>query len=264
MAQASGQQIALWSIKAGWAGLDLRTAVAVGMATGGYPDAPNGVWGVPGGGTDGQAQANAARAVQLSQGWGVFPTHRTGRWLLFIPQAEVAIATTVAPAIPGVIKDEVPGVKQVTDAATTAGQATAQAGRLLTYIGQEEFWTRAMKWIIGGALLVVASASLAKTTAGDPLRRFIFQADRRIAEGAIIAEMGGRGRVINVPQASTPRAPSVVRTTPRRSTAAATQARTRAPRPPFRVYDGSHRGYGMSRNREHAPRHAAPALTPER
>jgi len=109
----------------------------------------------------------------------------------------------------------------------------------------------------------VAAASLAKTTAGDPLRRFIFQADRRIAEGAIIAEMGGRGRVINVGQPTTARAPSVVRSAPRRSTAAATQARARRPATSFPVYDGSHRGYGMSRNREHAPRHGRTALTPE-
>jgi hypothetical protein len=248
-------------LAAGWTGVpDRVTAIAVGLATGANPVAPNGVWGVPGGGTDASQQARAAKAVFDQGGWSQFPTYRSGRHVLYLPTAQVALTAAVAGVIGGQVSDQVSGVvDDATGAVKTVTQPWTDAQRILSYITTEQFWSRTAKFIIGGVLVGISALSLSYTTAGKPFRDFIFNTDRRIAEGAIIAEMGGRGRVINVGQPQTPRparATPRVRN-PRPTTAAAPRRRPRSTGVPYAGMNAGHRGFARSTNANHVPRHAA-------
>jgi len=112
MAVASVQQLAQWSVSAGFstgtAEPMATTAVAVALAHGADPAQPTGAWGVGGGTGDGADQAKMALTVYETRGWAGMPSYADGsaqRVLLTrareIQGAVTGIAQTNKPPISG-------------------------------------------------------------------------------------------------------------------------------------------------------------------
>lgn len=159
--------IAVWGVKAGWSAFppatDLTTAVAVAIATGGDPTAPAGLYGIGGGG-DGQSQSLAAHARWLKDGWGPFPGHKGGAWLLYLPIASTAVLEAPLQAVVqdpgGVIGGAVTGLGDLAkklpggDIIDQAKNALTLAYKAGAWLGNADNWGRVMLVVLGGGMVV--------------------------------------------------------------------------------------------------------------
>lgn len=164
---ATATSIAVWGAKAGWSvyppATDLATAVAVALAAGGNPAAPKGLYGIGGGG-DGQTQSNSAHAEWAAHGWGAFPGHKGGAWLLYLPIAQAAVLEApVQNAIqnPGqVIGGIAAGVGDLAknlpgaDMLDQAKNALTLLYKGAAWVGNPDNWTRVLLVVIGGGMVV--------------------------------------------------------------------------------------------------------------
>lgn len=156
-------QITAWAAGAGFTGLDLVTAVAVALASGGDPSRDGGVWALPGAPPgDGAAQAAHARGIQASSGWSAFPAHRSGAYALFMP-----VAMGVVPTV-GV-------VDTVADAGSDTVRLTKAAGNALEFATDRDSWLRVVKVVVGvvmiAAGLLMIQASITGRVTGAVVRK---------------------------------------------------------------------------------------------
>lgn len=141
---------------------DITTAVAVADAySHGDPGKAGGAWGLQGAPKgDLQAQANHAYQIWKASGWGPFPGHKNGQWLLYTgPAAGYISAAAVV----------VGGTAAATGAATVATSGTQVAidalkepVRVLTWLEQGTTWQRIAKIVLGAGLILGGAFLLAR------------------------------------------------------------------------------------------------------
>jgi hypothetical protein len=168
---ASPKQIGIWAAQAGFKGLDLQVAIAVALAeSGGREDAhaltrkedSRGLWQInvrahPEFANtnlyDGATNARAAKAVLNKQGWRAWSAYKNGRFVFFMPLAQVTI--TRLPTT-DVIESQVPGPVQnlVPDSAQALGQAVNLAARTGTFLKDPRSWLRILYVVIGAGMIV--------------------------------------------------------------------------------------------------------------
>ena len=157
---ATATDIAVWGAKAGWSvfqpATDLTTAVAVALAAGGNPSAAKGLYGIGGGG-DGLSQSVAAHAEWAAHGWGAFPGHHNGAWLLYVPIAQAAVleapvqnAVQNPGQLIGDLAKSLPGADML-DQAKSALTILYKAG---AWLGNRDNWSRIMLVVLGGGMVV--------------------------------------------------------------------------------------------------------------
>lgn len=160
MPAVSATQLAQWAAAAGFRSNDQAVAVAVALATGADPAAPTGAWGIGGGG-DGQAQAQAAYARFQAGGWGTFPAHQTGSFLLYMPQATAVIQQapqTPAADQPGIIGriEQLPG--QLLDNAVGANvPVLSDVAGAIKFLENPNTWKRGVMLVAGIMLMGIAA-----------------------------------------------------------------------------------------------------------
>lgn len=157
MARQNPAIIARWVVDAGWSVTDRVTAVAVGVAGGADPDAPNGVWGIPGPARDGPGQARDALEHFRADGWTDFPMHRNGRWALYVPIAAAAVATLGAATVARDIPNPVEAAKDTAGAVQDLADTLTKPIRTLAYLGTAEGQERVAKFMLGGALIILGA-----------------------------------------------------------------------------------------------------------
>lgn len=198
---ATAAAVAGWVIDAGWPGADDRvTATAVGLSTGKNPTDSGGVWQLPGAPSgDGPAQARHALSVRgQPAGWGAFPTHRSGRWALYIPTAGAAVAAVSVGREGGKVADKVTELPDAAGAAAQgltegiglAGDAFTGIAGLAGFLLDRRSWVRVSKVVAGLVLGFLGIAAITKTAAIDPITRALGSLDDFIGES-----IGDNGRV---------------------------------------------------------------------
>lgn len=154
------------AVAAGWTGDDVATAVAVAKAeSGGDPAAMGdngtsyGLWQIhlpahpefKGQNLlDPSTNAAAAHKVWLGAGWGAWSAYTNGAYLMYLPEAKATVGKT-APASGSRSSEPTPAERS----------ALTQAGFLQT-LTTVEFWSRALKVAIGGALILGTAYILAR------------------------------------------------------------------------------------------------------
>lgn len=182
MAKLSARQIGVHAAAAGFRGADLQTSIAVALAeSGGDPSAhaltsredSRGLWQInvrahpelSGNLYDPATNARAARAVLRKQGWGAWSVFKSGKFLLYMPVAGVAVrdlpagvdtGDPAADALAGpvdALKGAAGGVVETGKAILSVGELAAKAG---TWMAQPGNWLRVMYVVLGGMLVVGA------------------------------------------------------------------------------------------------------------
>lgn len=181
-------QIANWCGQAGWSGTDRITATAVALAAShGNPNAAGGLFGIGTTG-DGPAQAKAAYGTWKTDGWGAFPAHRNGAWLLWYPTAVAGVGALGAAVE---TTDPIGAARQATNAvaagAAQVGGPFQEAAVVLRFLTSDQSWQRITKVVLGVTLLAIAAATLANAMWVQPFIRTVYRVDRRVQEQAAVS-----------------------------------------------------------------------------
>lgn len=160
--------IAAHAATAGFRDKDLTIAVAVAGATSlGNDGAPGGLWGLPGV-PGGDPAGNAVKAFERwrAGGWAQFPAYSSGRYLLFMPAAQVAVQSSkVLEILNKGAKQAKENVETAVDSANTivdaAQDAVAIGVKAGAWLSKRENWIRIAEVVIGGAMVIVSLTMIA-------------------------------------------------------------------------------------------------------
>lgn len=164
----SPASVAVHAATAGWRGTDLVTAVAVAYAeSGGWPDRPGGLWGLPGEpGGDPAGNASKAHARQLAGGWSQWDGYTSRRYLLYMPLAGAAVA---APQVVAIITADAArnvreglGALPGADVLDTARSALTLGVKAGGWMAERHNWVRVAQVVAGAGLLFVGVAMIAR------------------------------------------------------------------------------------------------------
>lgn len=124
---------------------------------------------------DGQTNANDAYAIWKQSGWGPWSAHKSGAYIMNLPEATVAVGVA-APAAP---------VYNAAEAVGSTGNVISDAGRLLVWLEQPRTWVRIAKAVVGGALILVALNMVMKPVVA-PVVQPIVSAGKKVAKVAAV------------------------------------------------------------------------------
>jgi hypothetical protein len=173
-------------------------AIAIAAASGSNESSSTGAWGIGGPVGDGPGQAKAALAARQAQGWDAFPAYRRGSYVLYLPAATAVAASTAA------VSTGVDAVGAVTDTNAKVSSALGGIGEtfaVVHWLTTPNAWTRVAKFVVGGALVLIAAISVTNTVVRKPMTEKMVAGGETVGEvaqnvqaaKAASAATGGRG-----------------------------------------------------------------------